>query len=124
MIFSYPNKAYETHSPYLKACCMTNVWRHTGWTGSVPHFNADVNAHTRKKLIQYSIPSLGFIMQVVRWLLCDASVANHHHLLANGFSMCLAAYWLQWSQISESRNEARHCCAAAEKGTLSCERKT
>ncbi len=58
---------------------------------------------------QIAAPSLGFIMYTVRWLFCDASVANHRHPPPNGFSMCLAVHWLQQSQILESCNEAGHC---------------
>lgn len=61
-------------------------------------------------------------MYAARRLFCDASVANHRHPPPNGFSMCLAAHWLQWSQILESWNEAGHCCAAAGEDTHSSEK--
>lgn len=83
---------------------------------AVRHFSAAARAHTCRKLTQYPTPSLGFITYIVRWLYCNASVADHCHPLPNGFSMCLAAHWLQRSPILESWNEAGHCCAAAGGG--------
>lgn len=42
-------------------------------------------------------------------------MARRYHQPQNGFTMCLAARWPQPTRVSESWNEAGHCCAAAEK---------
>lgn len=97
---------------------MLVVWLALHWLGrqcaTCTHTAA--RAQIGRQMTQYPVPSLGFIMYVVRWLFCDASVANHRHPPPNGFSMCLAAHWLQRSQILESWNEAGYCCAPAGGG--------
>lgn len=91
-------------------------WPSPGWTGSEPPLNAAAHAHICRYSNQIHPPS--FIMCIMGWLFCDASVANHHHPPPNSFSMCLATVGLQLSQLLESWNKVRRSWATAAEETL------
>lgn len=53
--------------------------------------------HTHTLGYSTNLTSLSLPMYIVGRLFCDASVANHHHLPHDSFSMCLATRRLQLS---------------------------